>query len=145
MEHKHLIKALVFAVEQCAKLGLDKKATAEKLNISIDKFEGLIQELPSLDNAFDKGKKLSPAQKVEDALLRRALGFQQKEIYSEDMVDKKTGEQLETIKRRIVSKEIAPDVRALLFWLKNRCPQRWSEKYTENEFDLHLDEDEKGL
>ena len=145
MEDKHLIKALVFAVEQCAKLGLDKKATAEKLNISIDKFEGLIQELPSLDNAFDKGKKLSPAQKVEDALLRRALGFQQKEIYSEDMIDKKTGEQLETIKRRIVSKEIAPDVRALLFWLKNRCPQRWSEKYAENEFDLDLDEDEQAL
>ncbi|MBU8902730.1 MAG: hypothetical protein KOO69_08320 [Victivallales bacterium] len=88
---------------------------------------------------------ISPEKQAEDALLRRALGFQQKEIYSEDMVDKKTGEQLEILKRRIVNKEVAPDVRALLFWLKNRCPQRWSEKQTENNYDLELDENEKEL
>ena len=29
------------------------------------------------------------SKKVEDALLRRALGFTQEEIYSEDVVDKK--------------------------------------------------------
>ena len=145
MEHEHLINALVLAVEQCAKSGLDKKSTAEKLNITVIEFEQLMQELPRLKNAFEAGKNMAPEQQVENALLKRALGFQQKEIYSEDMVDKKTGEQLETLKRRVVSKEIAPDVRALLFWLKNRCPQRWSEKQTSNDFDLELDEDEKSL
>lgn len=145
MEHEHLINALIVAVEQCAKSGLDKKSTAEKLNISVREFNQLTRELPRLKNAFDEGKNLAPAQQVEDALLRRALGFQQQEIYSEDIVDKKTGEQLETLKRRVVSKEIAPDVRALLFWLKNRCPQRWSEKQTQNDFDLELDEDEESL
>lgn len=93
----------------------------------------------------DKDTKSTPEKQAEDALLRRALGFQQKEVYSEDMVDKKTGEQLEILKRRVVSKEIAPDVRALLFWLKNRCPQRWSEKQTQNDYDLELDEDEEDL
>ncbi len=145
MEHEHLINALVFAVEQCAKSGLDKKSTSEKLNISIGEFDQLLQELPRVKNAFEEGKSLTPEKQAEDALLRRALGFQQKEVYSEDMVDKKTGEPLETLKRRVVSKEVAPDVRALLFWLKNRCPQRWSEKQTQNDFDLELDEDEKDL
>ena len=94
---------------------------------------------------IDKSESPTPEKQAEDALLKRALGFKQKEVYSEDMVDKKTGEQLEMLKRRVVSKEIAPDVRALLFWLKNRCPQRWSEKQTQNDFDLELDEDEKSL
>ena len=145
MEHEHLINGLIFAVEECAKSGLNKKSTAEKLNISIGEFEQLLQELPHVKSAFEGGMNLTPEKQAEDALLRRALGFKQKEIYSEDMVDKKTGEQLETLKRRVVSKEIAPDVRALLFWLKNRCPQRWSEKQTQNGFDLELDEDEKDL
>lgn len=93
----------------------------------------------------DKDTESNPEKQAEDALLRRALGFQQKEIYSEDMIDKKSGEQLEILKRRVVSKEIAPDVRALLFWLKNRCPQRWSEKQKQDNYDLELDEDEKDL
>ncbi len=94
---------------------------------------------------IEKNENINPAKQAEDALLKRALGFKQKEIHSEDIVDKKTGEQLELLKRRIVSKEVAPDVRALLFWLKNRCPQRWSEKQPENKYDLELDEDEKDL
>ena len=93
----------------------------------------------------DKDTKSTPEKKAEDALLRRALGFQQKEVYSEDLVDKKTGEQLEMLKRRVVSKEVAPDVRALLFWLKNRCPQRWSEKQAESNYDFELDENEESL
>jgi len=97
------------------------------------------------DKHTEKDKKLTPAKQAEDALLKRALGFKQEEIHSEDIVDKKTGEQLELLKRRIVSKEVAPDVRALLFWLKNRCPQRWSENQPENNYDLELDEDEKDL
>lgn len=97
------------------------------------------------DKHIEKSEMLTPEKQAEDALLRRALGFKQKEIYSEDMIDKKTGEQLEILKRRIVSKEVAPDVRALLFWLKNRCPKRWSEKQTQNDYDLELDENEKDL
>ena len=97
------------------------------------------------DKHNDKEKRQTPAKQAEDALLKRALGFKQEEIHSEDIVDKKTGEQLELLKRRIVSKEIAPDVRALLFWLKNRCPQRWNEKQPESNYELELDEDEKDL
>lgn len=97
------------------------------------------------DKHIKKDENPNPQKQAEDALLRRALGFKQKEIHSEDMVDKKTGEQLEILKRRIVSKEVAPDVRALLFWLKNRCPKRWSEKQAQDDYDLELDENEKDL
>ncbi len=69
-----------------------------------------------------------PVDAVERALLRRALGFQQQELFTEELYDKATGEVLETAKRRVVTKEILPDVRALLFWLKNRRPDRWRDR-----------------
>lgn len=65
---------------------------------------------------------------MEKALLKRALGFTHKEVQTEEMFDKETGEVLSTGKRRVVSKEVLPDVRALLFWLKNRRPARWRER-----------------
>ncbi|MGE4564095.1 MAG: hypothetical protein AB7F32_04430 [Victivallaceae bacterium] len=85
-----------------------------------------------------------PEDPVEEALLRRALGFQQQEIHSEDLIDKKTGEVLESAKRRVVTKEIPPDVRALLFWLKNRKPERWKDRNDHAilpDFDLGEEED----
>ena len=44
------------------------------------------------------------------------------------MIDKNSGEVLETARRRSVTKEVVPDVRALLFWLKNRRPDKWRDK-----------------
>lgn len=60
MEHEHLINALFFAVEQCAKSGFDIKSTSEKLNISINELNELMDELPQVKEAFAKGRKSSP-------------------------------------------------------------------------------------
>ncbi|MBQ9788884.1 MAG: hypothetical protein IJW31_04740 [Lentisphaeria bacterium] len=65
---------------------------------------------------------------TEKALLQRALGFEQQEVYLEDIIDKKSGEVMELTKRKVVKKTIPPDVRALLFWLKNRYPESWRDR-----------------
>lgn len=65
---------------------------------------------------------------TEEALLKRALGFVQEEIYSEDIIDKDSGKITNLAKRKVVKKSVPPDVRALLFWLKNRYPERWKDK-----------------
>lgn len=67
-------------------------------------------------------------EETENALLQRALGFHHEEVYIEDMIDKQSGEILETAKRKIVKKHTPPDVRALLFWLKNRYPESWRDR-----------------
>ena len=69
-----------------------------------------------------------PLDAIERALLKRALGFRQQEVHTEEMIDKNSGEVLETARRRSVTKEVVPDVRALLFWLKNRRPERGRER-----------------
>ena len=88
-----------------------------------------------------------PIDAVEKALLKRALGFTQKEIQTEELLDKESGELLSTGRRRVVSKEVLPDVRALLFWLKNRRPARWRERVEqqENEPDFEFDEEDEKL
>ena len=47
-----------------------------------------------------------PIDAVEKALLKRALGFTQKEIQTEELFDKESGELLSTGRRRVVSKEV---------------------------------------
>ena len=92
-------------------------------------------------------RKTKQQKETEDALLKRALGFTQEEIYSEDIIDKDSGEITNLAKRKVIRKTIPPDVRALLFWLKNRYPERWKEKIDTAAEDIACDfgEDEMEL
>lgn len=85
------------------------------------------------------------ADRAEAALLKRALGFQVCEESAEELVDKKTGELLEVLKKRTITKDVPPDVRALLFYLKNRHPERWSENSTDNTYSYTPDDNESDL
>lgn len=84
------------------------------------------------------------AELAENALLRRALGFQVCESSAEELVDKKSGEILEVLKRRTITKDVPPDVRALLFYLKNRCPERWDDS-TESQYNYQPSAEEEEL
>lgn len=76
---------------------------------------------------------------VENALLKRALGYSYVETVTDfELVD--TGERDDNGKPvmekkiknvRSVKKEMAPDVGAAAFWLKNRRPDKWREKREE--------------
>lgn len=92
-------------------------------------------------------RKTKQQKETEDALLKRALGFTQEEIYSEDIVDKESGEVTNLTKRKIIRKTVPPDVRALLFWLKNRYPARWKDKVDPPQEDINCDfgDDEMNL
>lgn len=62
----------------------------------------------------------SPETQVEQALLRRALGVTVTETRTESS-DK--GEKTVT-----TEKQLPPDISAQMFWLKNRCPDKWRDK-----------------
>ncbi|MPN07006.1 hypothetical protein SDC9_154265 [bioreactor metagenome] len=105
--------------------GVDMHEIADILGVEPEMMERWRRRHAELDEAL---KAVPAAGRVEAALLKRALGFRQEEASSEELVDKKSGELLEVLKRRVITKEVPPDVRALLFWLKNRCPERWTER-----------------
>lgn len=93
---------------------------------------------PELTEALKKGKAPVDTQ-VENALLKRALGYSYTETITDfELIDTGTvdddGKPImeKKIKNvRSVKKEVAPDVGAAAFWLKNRRPDRWREKREE--------------
>ena len=62
----------------------------------------------------------SPEDQVEQALLQRALGLTVTETRTE--VTEKGEKTVRT------EKELPPDLSAQVFWLKNRCPEKWRDK-----------------
>ena len=95
---------------------------AGKLGISMRDMERFQKEHPEFAEA------LSVDHQIELSLVRRALGLTYEEIYLEENIDRQTGEVTETLKRKTVRKSVPPDIRAVLFYLKNRLPERWKEK-----------------
>ena len=76
---------------------------------------------------------------MENALLKRALGYSYTETTTDfELIDTGTVDDdgnpvmEKKIKNiRSVKKEVAPDVGAAAFWLKNRRPDKWREKREE--------------
>lgn len=95
--------------------------------------------------AIKKGKEVVDIQ-VENALLKRALGYRYDEITQEPQFNDKTGE-FEMAETKRVTKEVNPDTTAQIFWLKNRRPDKWRDRkqldatVTTNGFDYMSDEE----
>ena len=60
--------------------------------------------------------------KVENALLKRALGYS----YTETTRERCEDGEMKVTKR--IEKEVVPDTTAQIFWLKNRKPEIWRDK-----------------
>ena len=67
-------------------------------------------------DTLKKGKEVVDLQ-VENALLKRALGYHYDEVTMENGIETKR-----------VTKEVIPDTTAQIFWLKNRRPDKWRDK-----------------
>ena len=67
------------------------------------------------------------SRQVEEALLKRALGYRYTEITMGQAKNPETGE-LEWTAVKEVTKEVMPELSAQKFWLLNRCPDRWRDK-----------------
>ncbi len=100
-----------------AKLGLTNEEVAEVFGITLDQFRLILDKNPNLYDALQDAKEV-PNRKVEASLYKRAIGFQTKEVH------KVEGKPI-----KVVIKELAPDVVADIFWLKNRDPKRWRDTF----------------
>ena len=81
---------------------------------------------PEISESLKKGKEVVDIQ-VENALLRRALGYEYTEVTQEVCENAETGE-MELHVTKKVTKEVIPDTTAQIFWLKNRRPDKWRDK-----------------
>lgn len=76
---------------------------------------------PEIAEALKKGKAVVDIQ-VENALLKRALGYD----YEESRIEMVTGRDgREIVKNVTYRKHSPPNVTAAIFWLKNRMPEKY--------------------
>ena len=100
-------------LQRLGQLGLVNEEIASVFGVTIDKFQEVLFFNPQLHDILNDAKE-HPNRKVEASLFKRALGYSIKEIHK-----------VEGKPVKVVIKEIAPDVLAEIFWLKNRDPKRW--------------------
>ena len=116
------VKDKLILVEAWARNGLTDEQIAKNLGISKDTFYKYKKENTDFSDSLKRGKEVVDIE-VENALLKRALGYKYDEVTKERNED--TGE-LEITK--VVTKEVQPDTTAQIFWLKNRKPGEWRDR-----------------
>ena len=113
-------------LEAWARDGLTDEQIAHNMGITSRTLRDWKERFSSVFSALKKGRDVVDIQ-VENALLRRALGYSYTETTRELEFDPDSGEKvLKTTK--VVTKQVAPDTTAQIFWLKNRRPDKWRDK-----------------
>ena len=120
------IKSKLTLVEGWARDGLTNEQIAKNLGISIALLYKYQNEHVEFLEAIKKGKEVVDYE-VENALLKRALGYEYEEETYETKYDRENNKYIEVLTKR-VTKHVAPDTTAQIFWLKNRKPKQWRDK-----------------
>lgn len=107
-------------LEGWARDGLTDEQIAQNIRISRETLYAWKKKYPDISDALKRGKEIVDRQ-VENALLKRALGYEYEEV-------KKKFECGVMTERTVTKKEVIPDVTAQIFWLKNRKPDKWRDK-----------------
>ena len=102
-----------------ARDGLTDEQIAQNMGINVSTLYVYKNKYGEIAEALKRGKEVVDRE-VENALLKRALGYSFQEV-TETETDK--GTEVKT-----TYKQMAPDVTAIIFWLKNRKPKDYRDK-----------------
>lgn len=115
-----LTKEGLIKLEGWARDGLTDEQIAHNMGISRKTLAEWKNKYSDISDTLKKGKEIVDIQ-VENALLKRALGYEYVET-TKELTD------LGLTVTKQVTKQVAPDTTAQIFWLKNRKPQEWRDK-----------------
>ena len=113
-------------LEGWARDGLTDEQIAKNIGINRTTLYDWKKKEVNIADALKKGKEVIDFE-VENALLKRALGYEyEEETYENGILTKK------------VKKQVPPDTTAQIFWLKNRKPNNWKDR-------VETDEDKEAV
>ena len=122
----------ILRIEGWARDGLDDKQIAVNIGYNETYFSELKSKFSELAEAIKRGR--APLDTiVESALLRRARGttlnveqaFKCKKVWRDENGNRCEEEIIKTV---VLKQDVAPDVGAIAFWLKNRKPDIWNKQ-----------------
>lgn len=114
------VKDKLLLVEAWCRDGLIEEQIAKNLGIGVSTLSKYKVEHIELVEALKKGKEFADVQ-VENALNKRALGYSYVEVKTTTNADGK-------VSTTEITKEVAADPTAMIFWLKNRKPKEWRDR-----------------
>ena len=133
-------------LEGWARQGLTDEQIATNIGVSRSTLSDWKKRYTDISDTLKKGKEIVDIQ-VENALLKRALGFEYIEVTEERILpsrqdgrhggrtaltDPETEDAVLIVTKR-VRKIALPDTTAQIFWLKNRRPDLWRDKQKDSE------------
>ena len=107
-------------LEGWARDGLTDEQIAVNIGISRSTLNAWKDKYSDISDTIKRGKDVVDRE-VENALLRRALGYEYEEV-------KEKFEGNVMTERTVTKKEVIPDVTAQIFWLKNRKRETWADR-----------------
>ena len=110
-------------LEGWARDGLTDEQIAHNMGITAKTLYVWKSAYGEICEALKRGKDVVDTQ-VENALLKRALGYE----YMEERVEVSDKDGRKVIQ---TTKTVPPDTTAQIFWLKNRIPAKWRDKPSE--------------
>lgn len=113
-------------LEGWARDGLTDEQIAANIRINPSTLYDWQKKFPKISEALKKGKEVADFE-VENALLKRALGYDFQETRVENS-DKDGTKVVQTLKH------IPGDPTAQIFWLKNRRPDKWRDRRDQTPF-----------
>lgn len=107
-------------IEGWARDGLTDEQIAANMGISPSTLYEWKKSHSEISESLKKGKEVVD-RLVENALLKRALGYEYEEVSEKYELGILT-------ERKVTKKQVVPDTTAQIFWLKNRKPEEWRDK-----------------
>lgn len=120
-------------IEGWARDGLTDEQIAHNMGINVSTLYVWKKEHTEISESLKKGKEVVDFL-VENALLKRALGYEYEETITEKTQVPFLNKDGEVVKKeqihiKKVVRHALPDVTAQIFWLKNRKPDKWRDKF----------------
>lgn len=110
---------------------------ANRIGITTKTLSRWREEYDDIDKALKQGREIIDY-KVENALLKSALGYKTKEVTV--ITTLRNGKMVEETKQT-VTREQAPNVSAIQTWLYNRCRDKWRNMNSRSNFLDEITED----
>lgn len=121
-----LTKEGLIKIEGWARDGLSEEQIARNMGISRSTLKEWKIRYPAIMARIKKGREVV-VRELENALIKRALGYETTEEISELRYDKEQGKEVMKV-TRTTKKTVPPDVGALAFALKNMAADKWRDR-----------------
>ena len=121
------------AYAMCAQMGSTIEEISNVFAIDKSTLEKWMRWYPEMGKAIRAGRDVFTVARIERSLIKRALGYNFDEVSiktfsvrTKDEIGTTTFEPM--VEKTVTTKQVAPDVAAIIFYLKNRCNERWKDK-----------------